>query len=255
MAKTAEYYTSDNFGPVKKIAEQTETGPATTILKGISAGMISVAASVVLLAIGIGIAYWGGDFAVGDATGLGDGLPADFGGLYGIAIAAIGMLATTGVVVSVDAYGPIADDAGGIAEMAKLDPSVREVTDALDCARQHHRRGRPRASPSARPHSPPLRCSRASSRHRQGCGDENKDIVLDLDIGDIEVFLGLFIGAMLPFLFAGPHDRRRRSSGVQMIEEVRSSSGRSPVYGKAGKAFAPTRPVASPSPPRPRCGR
>ena len=132
LGKTAEFYTSDHFGPVKQIAEQTETGPATTILKGISAGMISVAASVVLLAVGIGIAFWGGEFAVGDATGLALDDGSSFGGLYGIAVAAIGMLATTGVVVSVDAYGPIADNAGGIAEMAELDPSVREVTDALD---------------------------------------------------------------------------------------------------------------------------
>ena len=125
LGKTAEFYTSDHFGPVKKIAKQTETGPATTILGGISAGMVSVATSVALLGIGVGVAYWGGEVAF-DSIGALDG------GIYGIAVAAIGMLATTGVVVSVDAYGPIADNAGGIAEMADLDPSVREVTDALD---------------------------------------------------------------------------------------------------------------------------
>ena len=125
LGKTAEYYTSDHFGPVKKIANQAETGPATTVLGGISAGMVSVAASVGLILIGVGVAYWGGGLAIPD------GAPVD-GGIYGIAVAAIGMLATTGVVVSVDAYGPIADNAGGIAEMAELDPSVREVTDALD---------------------------------------------------------------------------------------------------------------------------
>ena len=123
LGKTAEYYTSDHFSPVKKIAQQTETGPATTMLKGISTGMVSVAASVALILIGVGVAYWGGQQALGLD---------EIGGIYGIAVAAIGMLATTGVVVSVDAYGPIADNAGGIAEMAELDPSVREVTDALD---------------------------------------------------------------------------------------------------------------------------
>ncbi len=134
LGKTAEYYTSDHFGPVKKIANQSETGAATTILGGISTGMVSVAASVGLVVIGVGVAYWGGDQALGEGA-----IP---GGIYGIAVAAIGMLATTGVVVSVDAYGPIADNAGGIAEMAELDPSVRKVTDALDCARQHDRRHR-----------------------------------------------------------------------------------------------------------------
>ena len=100
IGKVAEIWTSDQYSPVKKIAAQAETGPATTILGGISAGMISVAASVALVCIGIGVAYWGGEQA---AEGL---------GIYGIACAAIGMLATTGVVVSVDAYGPIADNAG-----------------------------------------------------------------------------------------------------------------------------------------------
>ncbi|NOX31238.1 MAG: sodium-translocating pyrophosphatase, partial [Actinobacteria bacterium] len=123
LGKTAEFYTSDHFAPVKKIAQQTETGAATTILSGISSGMQSVAASVLLIIGGVGIAYWGGEQTFVDNP---------LGGVYGIAVAAIGMLATTGVVVSVDAYGPIADNAGGIAEMANLDPSVREVTDALD---------------------------------------------------------------------------------------------------------------------------
>ena len=125
LGKTAEYYTSDQYGPVKKIAEQSETGPATTVLAGISGGMVSVAGSVALILVGVGVAYFGGQLAFVDTLD-------EFGGIYGIAVAAIGMLATTGVVVSVDAYGPIADNAGGIAEMAELDPSVREVTDALD---------------------------------------------------------------------------------------------------------------------------
>ena len=121
IGKVAEIWTSDHYSPVKKISGQSETGPATVILSGISGGMVSVGASVVLVVAGVLIAYQGGEWTLGDG-----------GGIYGIAVAAIGMLATTGVVVSVDAYGPIADNAGGIAEMAELDPSVREVTDALD---------------------------------------------------------------------------------------------------------------------------
>ena len=124
LGKTAEYYTSDAFSPVKKIANQSETGPATTVLSGVSTGMVSVAASVILILVGVLVAWWGGDMSFGETQ-----IP---GGIYGIAVAAIGMLATTGVVVSVDAYGPISDNAGGIAEMAHLDPSVRKVTDALD---------------------------------------------------------------------------------------------------------------------------
>ena len=100
IGKVAEYWTSDHYSPVKQIAKQSETGPATTILSGISAGMLSVAASVVLIAIAIGMAYW-----LGDSAGV---IGGDNGGIYGIAIAAIGMLSTTGIIVAVDAYGPIA---------------------------------------------------------------------------------------------------------------------------------------------------
>ena len=218
LGKTAEFYTSDHFGPVKQIAEQTETGPATTILKGISAGMISVAASVVLLAVGIGIAFWGGEFAVGDATGLALDDGSSFGGLYGIAVAAIGMLATTGVVVSVDAYGPIADNAGGIAEMAELDPSVREVTDALDslgnttaAVAKGFAVGSAALTALALFKSFEFAVSSAS----------DGAVVLDLDIGRVEVFLGLFVGAMLPFLFAALTIDAVGRAAYKMIEEVR----------------------------------
>ncbi len=223
LGKTAEYYTSEQFGPVKQIAEQTETGPATTILKGISAGMISVAASVILLSIGIGVAYWGGQLAVGDATGLqlADGSVdlAAFGGLYGIAVAAIGMLATTGVVVSVDAYGPIADNAGGIAEMAELDPSVREVTDALDSLGNTTAAvAKGFAVGSAALTALALFKSFEFAVEKAGKDD---GIVLSLDIGNVEVFLGLFVGAMLPFLFAALTIDAVGRAAYKMIEEVR----------------------------------
>ena len=134
LGKTAEYYTSDHYKPVRNIAQQSETGPATTVLKGISTGMVSVAASVILILFGVGIAYWGGEQTLGSDS--------PFGGLYGIAVAAIGMLATTGIVVSVDAYGPIADNAGGIAEMAELDPIGPRSHRRPRLARQHDRRRR-----------------------------------------------------------------------------------------------------------------
>ena len=220
LGKTAEYYTSDHFGPVKQIAAQSETGPATTIIKGISAGMISVAASVILLAVGIGIAFWGGELAVGDATGLGENL-GSFGGLYGIAVAAIGMLATTGVVVSVDAYGPIADNAGGIAEMAELDPSVREVTDALDSLGNTTAAVAKGFAVGSAALTALALFKSFEFAVREAARVQGKDLNFALDVGEVSVFLGLFIGAMLPFLFAALTMDAVGRAANQMIEEVR----------------------------------
>jgi K(+)-stimulated pyrophosphate-energized sodium pump len=215
LGKTAEYYTSDGYGPVKKIAQQSETGPATTILGGISTGMVSVAASVVLILIGVGIAYWGGTLAFAeDAFG---GLGEDFGGIYGIAVAAIGMLATTGIVVSVDAYGPIADNAGGIAEMAELDPSVREVTDALDSL------GNTTAAIAKgfAVGSAALTALALFKSFEFAVFDADPTAALNLNIGEVEVFIGLFIGAALPFLFAALTIDAVGRAAQKMIEEVR----------------------------------
>lgn len=109
----SEYYTSGSYNPVKKLADRCRTGPATAVVEGTSVGMLSTAAPIIVLAIAIVLAFWAA-------------------GIYGVALAALGMLATTGMVVAVDSYGPIADNAGGIAEMAHLDPKVREITDNLD---------------------------------------------------------------------------------------------------------------------------
>jgi K(+)-stimulated pyrophosphate-energized sodium pump len=206
LGKTAEYFTSDHYRPVKKIAQQTETGPATTILGGISTGMISVAASVALILVGVGIAYWGGQQTLGDD-----------GGVYGIAVAAIGMLATTGVVVSVDAYGPIADNAGGIAEMAGLDPSVREVTDALDSL------GNTTAAVAKgfAVGSAALTALALFKSFEFAVLAADPEAVLDLNIGHVAVFVGLFIGAALPFLFAALTIDAVGRAAQKMIEEVR----------------------------------
>jgi K(+)-stimulated pyrophosphate-energized sodium pump len=215
LGKCAEYYTSDGFGPVKKIARQSETGPATTILAGISAGMVSVAASVLLILAGVGIAYWGGQLAF-SSTGFG-GLGDEFGGIYGIAVAAIGMLATTGVVVSVDAYGPIADNAGGIAEMAELDPSVREVTDALDSL------GNTTAAIAKgfAVGSAALTALALFKSFEFAVFDADPTAALNLNIGEVEVFIGLFLGAGLPFLFAALTIDAVGRAAQKMIEEVR----------------------------------
>ena len=204
LGKTAEYYTSDHFGPVKRIAAQSETGPATTVLSGISAGMLSVASSVVLVLIGVGVAYWGGEQTLGDG-----------GGVYGIAVAAIGMLATIGVVVSVDAYGPIADNAGGIAEMAELDPSVREVTDALDSLGNTTAAiAKGFAVGSAALTALALFKSFELAVMQEGGS-------LSLNVGEVDVFIGLFLGAGLPFLFAALTIDAVGRAAATMIEEVR----------------------------------
>ena len=206
IGKVAEIWTSDEYGPVKQIAGQSETGPATVILKGISSGMISVGASVTLIAAAIGGSYWAGQQALGDTTQ---------GGIYAVAIAAIGMLATTGVVVGVDAYGPIADNAGGIAEMAELPPEVREVTDSLDSLGNTTAAvAKGFAVGSAALTALALFASFDQAIQASGGG-------LDLDIGNVEVFIGLFVGAMLPFVFAALTIDAVGRAAAAMIEEVR----------------------------------
>ena len=208
IGKVAEIWTSDHYSPVRKIAQQSETGPATTVLSGISAGMVSVAASVILIGAGVLVAYWGGQQTLGDTTGA---------GIYGIAVAAIGMLATTGVVVSVDAYGPIADNAGGIAEMAKLDPKVREVTDALDSL------GNTTAAIAKgfAVGSAALTALALFKTFEVALQLEDSSFALSLDVGQVDVFIGLFLGAMLPFLFAALTIDAVGRAANKMIEEVR----------------------------------
>jgi K(+)-stimulated pyrophosphate-energized sodium pump len=208
IGKVAEIWTSDHYPAVRRIAAQSETGPATTILAGISAGMVSVAASVVLISGGVLVAYWGGQQTLGDN---------EFAGIYGIAVAAIGMLATTGVIVSVDAYGPIADNAGGIAEMADLDPSVREVTDALDSL------GNTTAAIAKgfAVGSAALTALALFKTFEVALQREDPTFVLSLDVGKVDVFVGLFLGAMLPFLFAALTIDAVGRAANKMIEEVR----------------------------------
>ncbi|MGH1503560.1 MAG: sodium-translocating pyrophosphatase [Acidimicrobiales bacterium] len=221
LGKTAEYYTSDHFGPVKKIAAQSETGPATTVLGGISAGMVSVAASVILIIVGVGVAYWGGDMAFANDLPAESGGTVLQGGIYGIAVAAIGMLATTGVVVSVDAYGPIADNAGGIAEMAELDPKVREVTDALDSLGNTTAAVAKGFAVGSAALTALALFKSFEFAVNQAAVEEGKDIVLSLDLGSVDVFIGLFLGAMLPFLFAALTIDAVGRAAQEMIEEVR----------------------------------
>ena len=209
IGQVAEIWTSDHYRPVRHIARQTETGPATTILSGLSAGMVSVAASVGLIVVAVGLAFWAGDATLGAA---GAELS---GGIYGVAIAAIGMLATTGVVVAVDAYGPIADNAGGIAEMAELPSEVREVTDSLDSL------GNTTAAVAKgfAVGSAAVTALALFAAFKQAIGAEGT--LLALDLSSVDVFIGLFLGVMLPFLFAALTIDAVGRAANKMIEEVR----------------------------------
>lgn len=187
-----EIYTSGDYKSVQKIADQSETGPATTIISGLSVGMESTAFPVILICVGIFVAYL-------------------FGGLYGIALAAVGMLSTTGITVAVDAYGPIADNAGGIAEMSGLEHSVREITDKLDAVGNTTAAiGKGFAIGSAALTALALFVSYAQAVNLN-----------QIDILNYRVIIGLFIGGMLPFLFSAFTMQSVGKAAFQMIEEVR----------------------------------
>jgi K(+)-stimulated pyrophosphate-energized sodium pump len=199
VGRISEYFTSDHYRPVKEIAKQTETGPATVVLAGIADGMRSAAFSVIVVAAGIAGAYWAGEFAFTD------------GGIYGIAIAAIGVLSTLGITISVDAYGPIADNAGGIAEMAHLPAEVREATDALDSLGNTTAavaKGFAIASAAVTALALFFTFSRAVNLE-------------SIDILQVETTIGLFLGGMFPFLFAALTIKAVGRAANEMIEEVR----------------------------------
>jgi K(+)-stimulated pyrophosphate-energized sodium pump len=201
----SEYYTSDHYTPVKKLAKQAETGPATVIIAGVAEGMISTVASVVLISGAIGGSYWFGTLAF-----AGTGMDVN-GGLYAAAMAAIGMLATTGAVVAVDAYGPISDNAGGIAEMAHLPPEVREVTDSLDSL------GNTTAA-VAKGFAIGSAALTALALFRAFTAAVDIDVI---DLTNVEVIIGLFLGGMLTFAFAALTMKSVGRAAQDMILEVR----------------------------------
>lgn len=199
-----EIYTSYDYKPVKEIAESAQTGPATTILSGLSVGMRSTFWPTVAVCLAIFIAYL-----------TGESVTPGGGGLYGIALAALGMLSTTGIVVSVDAYGPIADNAGGISEMAGLGPEVRKITDSLDAV------GNTTAAIAKgfAIGSAALTALALFTAFSQAVGDPTKQLIIN--INDYRVIIGLFLGAMLPYLFSSMAIRAVGKAAFSMIEEVR----------------------------------
>ena len=192
IGAVTEVYTSGDYRFVKKIAKQSETGSATTIISGLAVGMQSTAIPILLVCVGVLISN-------------------KLMGLYGIALAAVGMLSTTGITVAIDAYGPIADNAGGIAEMAGLDKSVRDITDKLDSVGNTTAAiGKGFAIGSAALTALALFVSYAEAVK-----------LTTIDILNAHVIVGLFIGGMLTFLFSAMTMESVSKAAHQMIEEVR----------------------------------
>ena len=188
-----EVYTSEDYRSVKLIADQAETGSATTIISGVAVGMMSTWIPVVLISVGIYISY------------------AVTQNLYGIALAAVGMLSTTGITVAVDAYGPIADHSGGIAQMSDLDPHVREITDKLDAV------GNTTAAMGKG-----FAIGSAAMTALALFESYSKEVDLSsIDLLSPNVVIGLLVGGMLPFAFSALTMNSVSKAANKMIEEVR----------------------------------
>ena len=222
IGRVTEYYTSADYKPVKKIAHESETGSSTNIIGGLSVGMMSTAIPIIVICVGIVVAFY--------ASAAGGAELDVKAGLYGIALAAVGMLSTTGMTVAVDAYGPIADNAGGIAEMCDLPEEVREITDKLDAVGNTTAAvGKGFAIGSAA-----LTALSLFSSYTQAVG------LSGIDLTKPVVIVGAFIGGMLPFLFSAMTMDAVGKAANDMIEEVRRQFREIPgiMEGKAKPEYA-----------------
>jgi K(+)-stimulated pyrophosphate-energized sodium pump len=207
IGKITEYYTGKDMPPVAHIAEQSKTGPATNIIAGLGVGMMSCGYPVLVICAAIFFSY-------------------QLGELYGIAIAAVGMLSTLGISLGVDAYGPVADNAGGIAEMSKCEPFVRERTDALDAVgNTTAAMGKGFAIGSAALTALALfstfQSEAAAAVAAAGGAATFDSRLLSLELTNPNVLIGMFIGGMLPFIFSALTMNAVGRSANEMIEEVR----------------------------------
>jgi len=203
IGKVTEYYTSDTYKPTQELSGESETGSATIIIGGLSLGMMSTAIPVIIVGIAVLIAYY---VPGGGADGM-----------YGIGMAAVGMLSTLGITLATDAYGPVADNAGGIAEMAGLEPEVRERTDALDAlGNTTAATGKGFAIGSAALTALALI---ASFIDQVKIIDPN--FAFDLSIINPAVLIGLFVGAMLPFVFGAMTMKSVGRAAQSIVIEVR----------------------------------
>ena len=208
IGKVTEYYTSDSYKPTQKLAGSSETGSATIIISGLSVGMLSTLLPIVIVAVCILVAF----FVSGGAANANMGL-------YGIALSAVGMLSTLGITLATDAYGPVADNAGGIAEMAGLEKTVRERTDALDSlGNTTAATGKGFAIGSAALTALALVASYIEKVKTIEGGAEK---IADLAITNPTVLVGLFIGACLPFVFAALTMESVGRAAQSVVKEVR----------------------------------
>ncbi|MED5376817.1 MAG: sodium-translocating pyrophosphatase [Acidobacteriota bacterium] len=207
IGKLTEYYTAKDLAPVQRIAQQSETGPATNLIAGLGIGMMSCGGPILVICLAIFLSF-------------------GWAGLYGIAIAAVGMLSTLGISLGVDAYGPVADNAGGIAELSRCEPFVRERTDALDAVGNTTAAiGKGFAIGSAALTALALfstyRATADAAVEAAGGSASFDQRLLSLNLDNPNVLLGMFIGGMLPFIFSALTMNAVGRSANKMIEEVR----------------------------------